>query len=170
MLIENFHKSPDLIYWLLGKKILLTAISAALILSYGCSPVPYIGGLGTVLALNELDKLQRQDDPSQTLSVKKNTQHTKPAYQINQALTEYHKLNFEKCTAICRIIVYSRNASDTDKASALILLGAVSYQLGRKNSARNYFRQAYRHNSLLQPSGDVFPPELVKFYIHVNQK
>jgi len=87
---------------------------------------------------------------------------------IETALKAYKKLNWEDAEKILKATIKIKENIPGQKATAYVLLGAMAYQLGNVEEAKQYFTKASRMYSMDMPFKTLFPPALVRFYENIS--
>lgn len=160
-------------------------VIAICVISSGCAPV-LLGG--TILALDMLETMQPQisNEPerfyqnsrpiqtsvthgvsdSQQVAPKPpvNQSEQTPDSIIDKATLAYKQLQWDEAVRLLSRFIETGNSSNSIKSEAMILLGAMEYQRGDLELAKRYFREAYRQNSMMEPSKKLFPPAMIEFY------
>ena len=80
----------------------------------------------------------------------------------------YRQLRWGDAVRLLTAAVDAANYSEPELAGAHVLLGAIAYQQGDAETARNHFIQARRHDPQLELSPQLFPPQLIDFYRNVR--
>jgi TolA-binding protein len=93
-----------------------------------------------------------------------------PDYQAmrDQAVSSYKDLSWNKSMAMFQELI-NENAPKDIQVESMVFLGAISYQNGNTDDAKNYFKHAKKLSPKLQPSPELFPPEMIKFYKSVKR-
>lgn len=157
----------------------------------GCSPELLVGGaiVGSVLyAHMNKDSLpaRRQPIPHEPRTYYANTAGATRAYTasrppaqtmqpqsedrpittspIMEGAQAYRELRWEDAVRVLGRGIDTGTCTESELGQAHILLGAIAYQHGDAESARKHFLQAHKHDPQLQPSPQLFPPQLIDFY------
>ncbi len=83
---------------------------------------------------------------------------------ITEGAQAYRELRWEEAVRVLRRAIDTGTCTQSELGQAHILLGAIAYQQGDAETARSHFIQAHRHDPQLQPSPDLFPPQVIQFY------
>lgn len=93
---------------------------------------------------------------------------TVTASPILEGAQAYRELRWEDAVRILGRAINAGNCTESELGQAHILLGAIAYQQGDAEAARRHFVQARRHDPQLQPSAQLFPPQIIGFYKDVS--
>lgn len=146
----------------------------------GCTPALLAGA---VIALNYVSKEEEQNRRSIAAERKRNasvsrTQAThKPSESKDQKTPEriiweseiaYGTFQWDKARRLLKELLEREKLSKSLRCEALIILGAMEYQHGNTNQARNYFLKARKQSRTNEPSREMFPPQMLTFYKSVR--
>lgn len=164
----------------------VTVVVFMLPFAAGCSPELLVGGaiVGSVLYAHvNKDGLPARRQPipleprtyyaSSPNATRAYTASRPPAQSNNRASTAspilegaqaYRELRWDDAVQILGRAIDTGTCTQSELGQAHILLGAMAYQQGDAETARSHFVQAHRYDPRLQPSPDLFPPQLIQFY------
>ena len=80
------------------------------------------------------------------------------------AASAYREMRWEETAQILREALAAGTCPDAELGKAHLLLGAMAYQQGDVEVARRHFEEAHLQDSRMQPSPQLFPPQLIQFY------
>ena len=80
------------------------------------------------------------------------------------AASAYREMHWEEAAQILREALAAGTCPDAELGKAHLLLGAMAYQQGDVEVARRHFEEAHLQDSRMQPSPQLFPPQLIQFY------
>lgn len=87
---------------------------------------------------------------------------------ILEGATAYREMRWEDAVMILNRAISSGTCTGSQRSKAHILLGAMEYQQGNLQAARMHFATAHRLDAQTEPSPQLFPPQLIRFYRTVN--
>ena len=178
----------------------IAIILSTLPLVSGCGPELLIGGLLTLSAISaHMDKGSfpaRRPDPMMRRRVQQRnlqnfltyhdkdksseTKPVKPAPSrsdqaehvspVTEALHAYREMRWDQAGRILNNAIGMKGLSKSELSRAYIILGAMEYQTGRAEAAQEHFVKAHQHDSTSVPSSELFPPQMIEFYITVNRR
>jgi len=97
-----------------------------------------------------------------------------PAHQsatvspIPEGARAYRELRWEDAVQVLGRAIDTGICTEAELSQAHVLLGAIAYQQGDAEAAKRHFVEAYRHDRQLEPSPQLFPPQLIDFFKTVN--
>jgi tetratricopeptide (TPR) repeat protein len=142
--------------------------------SSGCSPAGF--AVSAVLIKCYLNEQAKNNRPTiyqprqQPVIISQQPETIRPIPQfedrktVEKANQAYRSLEWNESARLLTEAISRGELSNSDQGEAYILLGAMAYQQGQTKQAGEYFKQAAKLDSNIQPSSELFPPQVVKFY------
>jgi len=156
--------------------IIWALIIAICISSSGCDPALMAGALIALNYVSTIEEQKQRPEPTQrndivpTVQVHQPPKAPEPVKQktpeslIMEARMAYAAFQWDKAQRLFKDILRKRTLARSLRWEALTFLGAMEYQQGNTNEAKEYFLRARKENRTLSPSGELFPPHMIRFY------
>jgi len=95
-----------------------------------------------------------------------------PAYTltITKAIQAYKALQRSESTRLLKKAIAIDYLPNAEKYKGYTFLGAIAYQQGHTNDAKNYFKKAVELDSTAIPSEELFPPPMIEFYKSIAKR
>lgn len=87
---------------------------------------------------------------------------------VPEGARAYRELRWEDAVRVLGRAIDTGICTESELSQAHVLLGAIAYQQGDAEAAKRHFMEAHRHDRQLEPSPQLFPPQLIDFFKTVN--